>query len=372
MRGTHSLGPFMTRDIVKNYLKVIFILCPLVTVLFIFGFGTTEHLLQRFAVSMAIAITVTSCCFLGSFFLNSIYRYYRTQRGFAPRKKLLWTVLTSFPFLFPGLHLGFLVADRLSLALGYHWKAPDFSDYSSGIVFGILVSGLFTFLEVIRESKDSKHAAEIQLSRLETENLRAQVSALTAQMNPHLLFNSLNTIASTIATDPASAEEMVIQLSELYRGVLKAARGDSHSLQAELELCRSYLAIEKKRFGARLIYQIAIETKIDPKRIQIPVLLLQPIVENAVKHGISPKREGGKIDVTVRQDAELFSLEVTDDGNGKTDASSTQTSGTGTGLSNCRSRIQLKHGENAKLSFDRTQNGLTRVSIQIPSKEVII
>ncbi len=231
-----------------------------------------------------------------------------------------------------------------------------------------MVSGLFTLFRVIRESKAEKQAAELKFRTLENEKLKAQVSALTAQMNPHLLFNSLNTIASTITSDPKSAEDLVVQLSELYRGVLKSAKGDMHTLENELLLCKSYLEIEQRRFGPRVEYKIFVEPSLDPKRIKIPVLLLQPLVENAIKHGLSPKKEGGTVSVEVKKDGNDFTIKITDNGIGiDFDKSST---GTGTGLSNCESRIKLKYGRESKFTFSRNKNNETTASIQIPLKAV--
>lgn len=357
-------------DNLKNYFRVIFIWCPVVTILFIFGFGGIDNLSRRFAISMIIAMTVASSCFLGSWAVNYLYNSYLSKRGRPPKQDgLFWGVLTSYPFLLPGLYLGFKFAGNFSDFTGYTWTPPSFNDYSSGVIFGIMVSGLFTLFEVIRKSKEDKQAAELKFRTLENEKLKAQVSALTAQMNPHLLFNSLNTIASTITTDPKSAEDMVVQLSELYRGILKSAKGDMHSLENELVLCRSYLEIEKKRFGARINYAIQIEDPIDPKKVRVPVLILQPLVENAIKHGISPRRDGGSVSIEIKKDGSHFIINVIDNGVGIVPG--VKSSGTGTALLNCESRIKLKYGENSQFTFARNEKNETIASIHIPWKEAI-
>jgi two-component system sensor histidine kinase LytS len=160
---------------------------------------------------------------------------------------------------------------------------------------------------------------------------------------------------------------MVVQLSELYRGILKAAKGDMHSLEHELLLCRSYLEIEKKRFGERINYQINIQDGIDPQKIRIPVLLLQPLVENAVKHGISPKREGGSVIIDIKKDESNFLIDIVDNGVGID--FSRPSLGTGTGLSNCESRIRLKYGGSSSFTFTRNSNNETAASICIPLQE---
>ncbi|MBI3535479.1 MAG: histidine kinase [Deltaproteobacteria bacterium] len=359
----YSLGSYF-----KNYLKLIFVWCPIVTILFAFGFSGFENFAQSFSTSMIIVSTTASSCFLGSRLIRYLFNYYRIRRGQKPKEcGFFWGVLTSYPFLPPGLYLGFMLAGKFSAAIGYTWTAPIYNDYASGIIFGIMVSVLFTLFEVIRESKEAKQSAELKCRTLENEKLKAQISALTAQMNPHLLFNTLNTIVSTITTDPKSAEDMVVQLSELYRGILHAAKEDIHTLENELLLCKSYLEIERKRFGPRIAYQFNIEDKIDPKKIKIPVLLLQPLVENAVKHGLTPKRSGGNILIEVKRNGSSFVISIIDNGVG-IDVKK-PSDGTGTGLLNCKSRIKLKYGENSKFSFNRNERNETTVSISIPLKE---
>lgn len=354
-----------------SYPKVIFMWCPLVTVLFIFGFGGLDNLGFRFCISMIIVVTVASCCYWGSKVVSLVFESFQRRRGLKSKNRgVFWGVLISFPFLLPGLYFGFSLAGNFSKTIGHPWTPPNFSSYSAGVIFGIMVSGLFTLFEVIRESKEAKRVSELKFQSLENEKLKAQISALTAQLNPHLLFNSLNTIASAIVTDPKSAEEMVVQLSELYRGILKSAKGDMHSLESELLLCRSYLEIEQKRFGSRIQYQIQIDDQLDPKQIQIPVLLLQPLVENAVKHGLQPKREGGTVSIGIKRIGTEFIIDVTDNGIGINYEK--PSAGTGTGVTNCQSRLKMKYGDDSKFRFFRNENSETVVSIRLPMGEVCL
>ena len=130
---------------------------------------------------------------------------------------------------------------------------------------------------------------------------RAQVSALQARIRPHFLFNSMNTIASLIRSQPAAAERAVEDLADLFRAALKA--GDEPSrLDVELELVRRYLDIEQLRLGTRLKVQWDLATL--PDDLPVPALLLQPLVENAVHHGIQPLPEGGVVEISARADAE--------------------------------------------------------------------
>ncbi len=364
---SRDFGP---REQLKNFARVVLIWCPLVTTLFTIGFGGTDKFFIKFSLSMIIAVTVASFCFVGSWTLNYLYNSYRRRKGIPiPKEALFSGMTTSFPFLIPGLYVGFKFAGLFSVFIGRPWSQPSFQDYRSGVIFGILVSSFFTLFQVVRQFKEAKQESELRLRELENEKLKAQVSALSAQMNPHLLFNSLNTIASTIITDPRSAEDMIVQLSELYRGILKSAKGDMHSLENELLLCRSYLEIERKRFGPRINYQIQIDEDLDPLTISIPVLLLQPLVENAVKHGLSPQREGGHILISIRRESMNLVLEVIDDGIGLNSGRTSQ--GTGTGVSNCASRVRLKYGPDSNFTFGRHEDKKTRAAISIPLQEAI-
>lgn len=364
-----SIFLFFNKDMVRidliNYFKLLFIWCPLCSILFVLGFGGVENFTRHFIVSYIISISAATTCFFGSIFINHTYQWVnRKKKSRADKSRVLWGVAVSYFFLIPGLYFGFQMAGRYSLYKGYPWEPPNLRDYSSGIIFGILVSGFFLLFEFIREFKETKQLSEIKLKKLENENLKVKISALTAQMNPHLLFNSLNTIASTISTDPVSAEDMVVKLSELYRGVLKSSRGDRHSLEEELILCKNYLDIEKKRFGHRINYSFDIEYSIDIKNFKIPILILQPLVENAVKHGLSQTKNGGHIDIVIKKEDQLINLRVVDNGVGI--HSRNKTSGSGMALVNCESRIKLNYGEEGKFSFFRNEKSETVVDLQIP------
>jgi signal transduction histidine kinase len=356
----------------KSYLQIVFFWCPVVTVLFLFGFGGYDRFLLNFASSMIISVTVATFCYTGIRVVHELQNFVLRRRGVhAIREWPRWAIAYSMAFVPPGLYCGFSLSAKFNAAMGEKVQPPVLRDYTSGIIFGIFISGLFMLFRVIRESKMAKEAAELRFRDLENEKLKAQISALTAQMNPHLLFNSLNTIASTITTDPESAEDMVVKLSELYRGILKSAKGDMHSLENELQLCKSYLEIEQRRFGPRIEYRIHIDEAIDAKEFMLPVLLLQPLVENAIKHGLSPKRSGGTVTVDILRTAEHVVLRVTDNGVGIGEKKSLTTIGTGTGLANCDSRVRLKYGHGANFTFLRNEREETEATIYIPTRVAV-
>ena len=188
-------------------------------------------------------------------------------------------------------------------------------------------------------------------------------------MNPHLLFNALNTVASLIHSNPNRAEEVVLQLSDLYRGVLRASGRATHTLQDELELCEAYLKIEQARFGERLSAKVFVVNEVDARSIQVPVLILQPLVENAVKHGVSPRALGGKVEVSVARQGRHIRVCVEDDGVG---FGQSPHRGSGKAMVNCEDRLRLTYGEEARLEIgDANDDGSAasgaRVVVTLPA-----
>ncbi|MGH8190429.1 MAG: sensor histidine kinase [Rhodanobacteraceae bacterium] len=186
---------------------------------------------------------------------------------------------------------------------------------------------------------------------------RAQFEALQARIRPHFLYNSMNTVAALVRVDPAAAERTVEDLSDLFRAALGA--GDKPStLGAELGLIDRYLAIEQLRLGDRL----KVERELDdlPMDMEMPALLLQPLVENAVYHGIQPRRESGVLRIAGRRNSVGVEFEID---NPQPDGVASQRSGHG--LESVRRRIAYHFGERGRLDV-RVEGGLHRVIVELP------
>jgi two-component system sensor histidine kinase AlgZ len=188
--------------------------------------------------------------------------------------------------------------------------------------------------------------------------VRAELAALQARTNPHFLFNSLNTVASLIAVDPPCAEATLERLAGLFRYALDGSRRESVRLSDEIEVTRTYLDIESLRFGERLRYRIDVPD--DLGQLVLPPLTLQPLVENAVIHGIAPRREGGSVRVTARRAGDRVSLCVEDDGPGHSSHK-----GSGTALEDLRLRLEVFYGGRASLERRTTEAGHT-VELSLP------
>ena len=192
----------------------------------------------------------------------------------------------------------------------------------------------------------------------------AQLAALRAQINPHFLFNSLNSIAQLIHVDPDKAEDCVQRLAAIFRYLLRRAEQEFVPLAEELNMAEAYLEIERARFGDR----IQVRTHVDPRSLKqlIPNLILQPLVENAVKHGLSRKLGPGTIQIDVRMDGATLALSVGDDGLGMTDAALGCVYERGVGLRNLRARLERLYGPSHLPEITSAPGGGTRVSLRLP------
>jgi len=203
-------------------------------------------------------------------------------------------------------------------------------------VFTLLFSALFGGISMAsvyyRQAVERARAVETMRAELAEAELRA----LRAQINPHFLFNTLNSIAALIRVDQAAAEATTTRLADVFRYTLRASDSGEARLGDELAFLRQYLAIERTRFGKRLVVEEDIARGLDDARI--PSMLLQPLVENAVRYAISPRAEGGTLRLVARADGTLLRLTVADDGPGL-DATA-RASGNGFGLHSVRERLR--------------------------------
>ncbi len=202
---------------------------------------------------------------------------------------------------------------------------------------------------------------EQEIGKLVSE---AELRALRAQLNPHFLFNALTTIGYLIQTSPDKALDTLLRLTQLLRGVLRAS-GEFATLGDELKLIESYLEIERARFEERL--QIKIEVAPELLKRRIPALILQPLVENAVKHGIAPQKNGGAVCLRAQIENQKMILEVFDTGAGVDDVEFAEKRRRGIGLQNIAARLRSHYGEKAELTIESKKGGGTTARIVLPN-----
>jgi sensor histidine kinase YesM len=221
------------------------------------------------------------------------------------------------------------------------------------VVVALLMAAVLAAGErrVAREIEAARQQEQIaEAARLLAE---AKLRTLQAQIEPHFLYNTLANVVSLIGPDPARARHMLERLIDFLRASLSASRAEHATLGAEIDLARAYLDLLTVRLGARLRYRIDVDDSC--RAAAIAPMLIQPLVENAVMHGIEPKVAGGTITVRARRDDAGLCVEVSDDGVGLVAAAPRP--GGGVGLSNLRERLRTLHGNLAKIQLLENQDG---------------
>jgi two-component system, LytTR family, sensor histidine kinase AlgZ len=202
----------------------------------------------------------------------------------------------------------------------------------------------------VQELRHRAHDAEHRALALRQAALEAQLAALQARTDPHFLFNSLNTVASLISEDPELAERTLERLADLFRYALESSRLRTVKLERELAMVADYLELQSARFGTRLHTSLQVERGLG--ELDIPPLLLQPLVENAILHGTS--RRGGRVDVAVRRERDQLVIEINDDGPGPGHSAH---SGAGTAVAVVAERLSLCYAERGSLRLAPGSNG---------------
>jgi hypothetical protein len=256
-------------------------------------------------------------------------------------------------FIFVWINVYYYLCDQLGLGhLGKWGKGWDV--YIPGL-FYIMQFGIFHLYhhheQLKRQLKKEAELRELALS--------SEMSALKAQLNPHFLYNTFNTISASLPPEQEATRELIAKLADMFRYILKASRTDEVFLKEELNFVEKYLDLEKARFGERL--GIRIEVTEDLLHKKVPPMILQPLVENAVKHGISPKMEGGIIKITAREEEQVLHLSVQDTGVG---LGSGRSDGGGVGLENTRLRLAKMY--NTLLQTMAPAEGGFSVRFEIP------
>jgi len=201
----------------------------------------------------------------------------------------------------------------------------------------------------------------LRATELEKRLAQARLQALQMQLNPHFLFNTLNAIASLMHKDVNGADRMITRLAELLRYALESTEAHEVTLRQELAFLERYLEIEKTRFGPRLTVRLEISP--DTLEALVPNLILQPLVENAIRHGIERRAKPGIIELRSWQDNGALKLELRDNGPG---LASDQPRREGIGLSNTRARLQHLYGAGQQLALNNVPEGGLRVEVSLP------
>lgn len=260
-----------------------------------------------------------------------------------------------------GYLLGHALADQLCRVFGWYGTSPFTNravELRNSILITVIagIAGSYYFYSVNKSrylerkmGEARKHADEARLRLLET------------QLEPHMLFNTLANLRALIGVDPQRAQQMLDHMIAYLRATLSASRATTHPLQAEFERLRDYLEVMSIRMGPRLAFELQLPDALAQR--PVPSLLLQPLVENAIQHGLEPKVQGGRITVSARTEGPQLVLEVDDTGVGL--AQPVQTGG-GFGLTQIRERLATLYGDAASLQIDAASGEGARAIIRIP------
>jgi hypothetical protein len=248
------------------------------------------------------------------------------------------------------------VADRILFALltgvWMYWLVSTLA--LNFVLYGAIVAAAHG-VEYYRRSREREH--------LEARLAETRLQLLGMQLQPHFLFNTLNTIAEMVHEDPDKADTMIAGLSDLLRRTLDLGAVQEIPLTEEIDLVSRYLDIQKARFGDRLRVRLSIDDAALDARV--PALLLQPIVENAIRHGLAARLDAGRIDIEARMAGEMLVIAVTDDG---ADNGETVTGPERVGLGNTRARLEALYGAACRLELTRAEGRGARVTVHIPRR----
>jgi hypothetical protein len=311
--------------------------------------------LEAMALAVPLCLVYAFVC-LGAWYPCRALPLRRTSLARAAVAHLIGAAVST------GLWIG--LARLLVLALGR--RIPDLGGLASDLegagpllATGTLLYLLSVALHYLLVAAEESRQAEQRALQAELASREAELEALRAQLDPHFLFNSLNSISSLITSDPAACRQMCVQLGAFLRGTLALGSRPAHPLADELELLRRYLSLERARFGQRL----EVIEQIDPGCVQVavPPLILQPLIENAIKHGIAGLLDGGTVELVAERVDEDLVLRVAN----PFDPDGRRRRGAGVGLENVRRRLLAACGPRAEMRVRAASEPEHRFTVEL-------
>jgi LytS/YehU family sensor histidine kinase len=279
-------------------------------------------------------------------------------------------LLLYFPALisFAGVHQLIQLAVLWSITPRWRQKYPALIDcYRGYFAFGFYIDLIIALLIVIAVHAllyyQNFRASELAQSSLKAQLAQAQLRALKMQLHPHFLFNTLHSISSLVLEDPPKANSMIARLGDFLRLTVDNSEQQLVTLKEETEFLRCYLDIEQVRFGDRL----TVTFELEPQTLsaQVPHLILQPVVENAIQHAIAPRAAQGHINIKAKRLNSLLRVAISDSGPGIS-SNANSLGKKGVGLSNVRSRLQQIYGPDFRFELMNASDGGLTVVMEIP------
>ena len=340
----------------------------------------SSTLAAQFALSMGKppaswrSIVVLNCSYWYVWALFTPLIVWLSQHFRLERRGLLLAILIHLPSvaLFSFAHIAIMGGVQWWLAASagryFSWweevKRSALMNFDWEMMTYWAIAGLSHAVLYYRESRDR----ELRASQLETKLIEAQMATLRQQLQPHFLFNTLHAISTLMHRDVEAADRTLMRLSDLLRMTLENVGQQEVTLQTELDFLSKYLEIEQTRFQDRL----SVRYEVDPETLdaEVPRLILQPLVENAIKHGVSPRVGHGIIEIVARREEDRLCLEVRDNGVGLSGSARSQFR-SGVGLPNTRDRLECLYGDAQALEFSEGNGGLT-VRMRMPLQRSVV
>lgn len=330
---------------------------------------------------------------VGLFFSSQIYVYFaRTQRAVPFWRALVWQMTATlvfalstpmvlwlarrYPFGRAGWRRALAVHLVAGTAISIAWAACHLGlDTAFGgnlqpfdlwnaprAIFFILDKELFVYWIIVVISHAVDYYQRYREGELRAS--QAQLHALKMQLHPHFLFNALHSISALVHSDPEAADKMIARLGDFLRLTLDTAAAQEVPLSQEIEFLNCYLEIERVRFRDRLTTRL----DVDPRTLEcrVPNLILQPIVENAIRHGVAPRSAPGRVEVRAERRGGSLRLQVKDNGRGLPETAACPTKGGGVGLSNTRERLRQLYGGAYSFEIENDPEGGAIVTLEIP------
>lgn len=310
-------------------------------------------MLFAFSVAVLIKILVPTSSLLLSFYIatahglpNYFFFLYLTKKY--PKLPAWLAVSAAMPVgISIGTSTGYLIYQNVALHSAIYFPLSLFDYLLLGLIFSSIASLMFYWRGQMLLAMEAQQANMLKLANQEKLLVESQLRALQAQIEPHFLFNTLANVQGLIDADPKAAKQMLESFTRLLRHTLQRSRKSDTNLGQELEIVHEYLSIQKQRLGNRLHFYFKVDQSLN--QFPFPPLLLQPLVENAIRHGIEPSLTGGTINIEIsRIDMDrrpaILQVKVIDTGQGFDEHGSQ-----GVGLANVRDRLNGTYGPNAKL-----------------------
>ena len=303
--------------------------------------------LINFIISQSIGLSICTCVLIAHLFFENT----------APVLKAVLVAVALIIGTLCGAYLGSYLSG-LSSAIVFE-KHSLLQLLFLGVMFGSIITYFFSSREQIAESQAQIQEEKIKRLTSEKKAAEANLKLLQAQIEPHFLFNTLSNVLSLLDTNPQKGKSMLVDFIQYLRASLSKIREEKATLGQEMEMIQAYLSIFKVRMGDRLHYKIDLPNNL--KTISFPPMLIQPLVENAIKHGLEPKVDGGEILIRAIKKDGILHLEVVDTGMGfKAERDS------GVGLSNIRERLLSLYGNNGRLVLEENSPRGLKAIIEVP------